>query len=378
MSREKQTPHLPKMQHHRASGRAVVRLDGKDIYLGEWGTKETKAAYNRAIAEWLAGSPAQDENLTVVEVCAAYIAHLEAAHASHTLVRAARDGVRDLCVLYGKTLAADFGPRKLNAVRQILLDRGLRQNTLNHHLGHIKQAFRRACALESIPPGIWEGLNSLPPLRRGEAKPPREVLPVSPEHILAVRPFVSASVWAAIEVLRLTAARPGEILPLCAADIDRSGQIWEYRPKEHKTAHHGRSRVIFFGPEAQAVLKPFVLRRRADEPLFSPHDRIEELSAAAETHRRPNQKPNPRQTDRVLGDCYTPMTFARAIARACSAAGIPLWTPYRLRHTAATEIRKRFGLEAAQSVLGHANAKTTEIYAAVDQDRARKVIAEIG
>ncbi|MCH7727914.1 MAG: hypothetical protein IH991_15770 [Planctomycetes bacterium] len=32
------------------------------------------------------------------------------------------------------------------------------------------------------------------------------------------------------------------------------------------------------------------------------------------------------------------------------------WSPNQLRHTAGTDVRKRYGLEAAQVVLGHASA----------------------
>ena len=32
---------------------------------------------------------------------------------------------------------------------------------------------------------------------------------------------------------------------------------------------------------------------------------------------------------------------------ACDAAGVPRWHPHRLRHSAATELRKEFGIEAA-------------------------------
>jgi integrase len=50
----------------------------------------------------------------------------------------------------------------------------------------------------------------------------------------------------------------------------------------------------------------------------------------------------------------------------------------QLRHTAATLIRSRYGLETAQVVLGHAKADTTEIYAERDLAKARSVMAEIG
>ena len=54
------------------------------------------------------------------------------------------------------------------------------------------------------------------------------------------------------------------------------------------------------------------------------------------------------------------------------------WHPNQLRHLHATEVRKRFGLEAAQVVLGHANANTTEIYAEKNEALAAKVAMEMG
>jgi hypothetical protein len=42
----------PKYQHHRASGQAVVTLDGKDFYLGVYGTKSSKREYDRLVGEF--------------------------------------------------------------------------------------------------------------------------------------------------------------------------------------------------------------------------------------------------------------------------------------------------------------------------------------
>jgi integrase len=86
--------------------------------------------------------------------------------------------------------------------------------------------------------------------------------------------------------------------------------------------------------------------------------------------------------------------YRRAIARACRLA-FPrpaeltppeleawkrehYWHPHQLRHAAATEIRRRFGIEAAQSVLGHSSLKMTELYAEKNADAARAVIGAIG
>jgi integrase len=54
------------------------------------------------------------------------------------------------------------------------------------------------------------------------------------------------------------------------------------------------------------------------------------------------------------------------------------WHPHKLRHSAATEIRRNFGIEAAQAVLGHASLTVTEVYAERDGRLAEKVMKQLG
>ena len=54
------------------------------------------------------------------------------------------------------------------------------------------------------------------------------------------------------------------------------------------------------------------------------------------------------------------------------------WHPNQLRHTAATEVRRRFGLEAAQVLLGHSKADVTQMYAERDDALAERVAREVG
>ena len=49
-----------------------------------------------------------------------------------------------------------------------------------------------------------------------------------------------------------------------------------------------------------------------------------------------------------------------------------------LRDTAATEIRSKFGLEAAQVTLGHSNANVTQIYAERDLSKAAEIMRQVG
>ena len=49
-----------------------------------------------------------------------------------------------------------------------------------------------------------------------------------------------------------------------------------------------------------------------------------------------------------------------------------------LRHSFATRVRESHGLDAAQAVLGHATARTTEIYAERVGGLAKRVTEDVG
>jgi site-specific recombinase XerD len=57
---------------------------------------------------------------------------------------------------------------------------------------------------------------------------------------------------------------------------------------------------------------------------------------------------------------------------------VAAWHPNQLRHAAATKIRRSYDLDTARAVLGHADPKTTEIYAERDREQAARVMREIG
>jgi site-specific recombinase XerC len=55
-----------------------------------------------------------------------------------------------------------------------------------------------------------------------------------------------------------------------------------------------------------------------------------------------------------------------------------VWHPHQLRHSAGTEIRHKFGLEAAQVTLGHRRLEATQVYAQRNLELAVRVAREVG
>lgn len=132
-----------------------------------------------------------------------------------------------------------------------------------------------------------------------------------------------------IELQLFTAARPGEVVAMRPCDIDVSGRVWFYRPAHHKTAHHGHARVVYIGPRAQEVLRPFLTRPLAAY-LFSPVEALEERRRQRHAERRTplscGNRPGAQRCSNPAwkpGEAYTVAAYRRAIAYACDRAFPP-------------------------------------------------------
>lgn len=384
---------LPKFRIHKFTQQAYVELSGRRFYLGLHHTPEARQRYNALVADWLANGRqlrVSPKEITVKELIARYWLFAEKyyrdpdGNVSRELDNI-RDALRPVKDLYGETLARDFGPRALRAVREKMIGTLCRRN-INCRIGRIKRVFRWAASEELISGEVYHALLSVDGLRRGrsEARESEPVRPVADAAVDAIRPFVSRQVWAMIELQRLTGARAGEIVMMRPVDVDVSAKIWVYTPARHKTAHHGHERRIYLGPRAQEVLRSF-LQRRLDAYCFSPAEVDAERRAALHAKRKTpagqgnepgtNRKENP---ERKPGEVYTVSTYRTAIARACRRAGITEWHPHQLRHAAATALRRDFGLETTRVILGHRSAAVTTMYAEADQQKALEAMSRVG
>lgn len=428
---------LPRYCFHKASKQGIVRLGRKVHYLGKHDSPESWTKYHQKIAEWLAGqsehptTPADD--FTIIEVIAAF--------RRHALQHYRKDGqptgaiskfdqaAKPLLLLYGDLPAREFAPLKLKAVRSLMVNGftdgfgklvpPLSRGVVNSRVGAIRQIFRWAESEELVPANITHTLATVAGLQAGrtEARETKPVGPVDEAHVEATLPHLPSIVADMVRIQRLTGCRPGEVCLMRPFDIDRKSNPWVYRPASHKTEHHGRARVIYIGPKAQDILRKYLpdppgLKLAAAEdagtktqrdktaycfvPAESEQERNEKKRANRKTPMTPSheRRRRKRRPARQPGDRYTKDSYGRAVRRACRLADrqahaddpsipgdqriIPDWAPNRLRHAAATEIRKRFDLEAARVVLGHSKADVTQVYAERDQARALEVMRQIG
>ncbi len=349
---------VPRYCRHKASGQARVRVNGKDIYLGVYGSPESHRRYADLIADWHSTNDAPVKDLTVGQLTVFYIKWAEGHYRKNgkptTEVQTIRDALKRLNRLHRGKLAADVSPKTLKTLQQSMIAEDLARNTINASIGRVRRMFRWAVSEELVPPSILLGLQAVRDLQRGrtEARESSPVKPVPDAHIDAVLPLVPDPVRGMILFQLATGARPGEVRILRACDLNMSGKVWEYRPATHKTEHHDRDRIIFIGPRGQDVLREF-LTPTLDAYAFCPDG-----SAGC----RP----------------YDRSAYRNAIQRACKRADVPTWTPHQLRHNFGTRARREFGIESTRTALGHSSMQTSMIYAERDNDAARAVVAAIG
>ena len=386
----KLTTRPPRMCRDRQQ--AYVKLDGERIQLGRWGSAEAREAYDRLIAEWLANgrklppSTPEDDPVPVAEVLAFYWRHARSRY-SAAKVSAVKQAVRIPRQLYGSEPAESFGPKRLAVCRDQMLAKGWSRGYTNEACGWVRRAFRYAAAHELIPSSVCNQLDMLETLKRGEGgRETRPVRPVPRQHVRLVRPRLTRPVRALIALQLLTGARADELVRLRPRDFDRSGGVWTVtydgsaENGSHKTAHHGKERTLYFGPRAQRIVGLFMRPGRPlDAPLFSPREANAEAKRRDSARgRRENQKPTPTKTGRTIADHYTTASYRRAIHRACDKATVPKWGPHRLRHNAATFLRREFGIEVASIILGHSSLAITQTYAEQNHKRAIEVMKQVG
>ncbi len=132
----------PKYSRHTASGHAKVRIDGKDHYLGLYGSAESKQFYDVLIAGWLcAGRKPDSVNVTLNRLSVLYIEYTETYYRKNdkvtSEVSSIRCALRILIKHFGRISVNDFTPLKLKKVRDPMIAAGWLRNSINQQIRRI-------------------------------------------------------------------------------------------------------------------------------------------------------------------------------------------------------------------------------------------------
>ena len=344
----------PAYQYH-MSGQAKVRLDGKDFYLGKHGTPESYARYYSLLAEYNAngkkapGDSKSDQPthqadtvILVSHITADFVARVVPKYDHNDGLQKRYKSLCDLLDdLHGSEPADEFGPRKLESVRDSFVAKGNCRKYANELTRNVVRIIEHGVRRELVNAERIVALRSLPPLKRGEAKDNPGRKPASLEAIKATLPHLTITAAAMVRLQVATAMRPSEIFRMTPSMIDRSGPVWFYRPDMHKTEHHGKTKAVPILGDALEALSPYLFGD-ANDLCFR------------------TKKGTPWNKD----------SYRIAITRAAKAAKVEHWTPYQIRRTTGQVVRDSVGPEAAQALYGHSRLATTEIYTKASEAKA--------
>ncbi len=395
---------MPSLRPH-MSGQAIVRLNGRDFYLGRYGSPESLARYAVLIAEYQANGMSvpsgfnprsidqrASELLSDAEVpeqlsqSPLLLKHVTAAYhefAKTTFCKSPAEVERirwlqdELDKFDGNTIASAYGPRALRTQRDRWVAGGNKSRGYCNRLTRLTvRMFRWAVSEEMIAPEQLVALESLSPLREGQTKAYETdaVRPVPMQDVRKTAKELAPIIKAMLRIQLGTGMRPSEIFNMRPMDIDRTGSTWIYRPPNHKNQTKGKTRAIPIVGDARDAIIDY-LNRPEDRHCFSPKESVAWHKSMKRANRKSKVQPSQKDRSkpnakRKATDKYSNASYRRAIVRACERAGVTPWFPYQIRHAVLTLIRDEQGPEAAQALAGHSRMSMTEHYAKLSESKA--------
>ena len=334
---------VPSYRRH-SSGNARVTIAGKDYLLGKYGSRESREKYGRLIAEYSSqketGTFGKAE-LLMQDVFLAFVRHAKTYFRKSPKQRGEvyqyKLAIRPVNELYGTLPAKEFGPAQYKVVRQWWLsDKSRSRQYVNKQMKRLVRIIKWAVGEGMMPGEAHIAIKCVDPLRKGrcEVKESKPVESVPADLVAATIPHMTGVQADMVRFQMLTGCRPGELVRICPGMVDRSGEVWEIHFDDHKTAHRGKARTVYVGPQAQAVLAPYLLRA-ATHACFSPQESEKQRRLARlEARRTPLSCGNRAGTNRVArkprkapGTAYDTQSYGRAIKYACRRAKLEEWSP---------------------------------------------------
>lgn len=360
---------VPTLKRNKKRNSFYISFHGKKIYMGARLADAKKNLIHFIDENCKKESNVVDSRKTKnhVTITDLVLAVLQEKYFPESTMFRARIAFEKLNDNFGSDDVETFGPVALKRIREEWIQEGKARSYIQDLEKVIKRLFRFGVENELVSETVAAKLMYVKPIREGEARdnPPRE--DVKDAEILKTLPYLLPTVRDMVVLQRISGMRPSELFRMTKEQfLKMEGDVWIYAPFKFKTKIHSKSRIIGFGAYEIGILKKYMDIRKPDEPFFSPQDTWKERA------RRLGVK---ESRNRNIGNSYNRYSYNenihRTIERAnaeMKAAGRPEsdliepWTPYQLRHAAATFLSLLMDENAAATALGHSSTKTTRIY----------------
>ena len=381
---------------------AIVYVNGKKIYLGLYGSTESRQEYARVVAEWQFQPIPQlancESNVSVSELVAGFLDYSKSRQ-DKIQYRHNKYAIGYLVKFYGSLDANEFSPKKLKLCRSQMVKTGsMCRNHINDYTRRIIRVFSWGVQEELVKPDIVAALREVKSLRKGEEgafdNPPRK--PVSVDAVRKTLSGASPTVSAMIQVQGMMGERPSAVFLMRVREIDRnqrSNGLWYYTPNSHKTEQYIGDKIIPLGKPEQELIAPYLEGKNPEDAVFSPRTSMKEHATERRLERKYPMTPSQaernqeraRNPKRTLNEFYDQSSYRNAVEHAIKKVNkglpdeekVPHWTPYQLRHFQATALKKNkdAGRILAQAALAHTSPETTDIY--IDDNDEQLIIREI-
>ncbi|MDO4583934.1 MAG: site-specific integrase [Planctomycetia bacterium] len=348
-----------------SKGEYYCSIQRKKIYLG----RNLKTARERLLRKLMEDSPAVGvaggrQEMVVLELIEKYLVKMK----DHSHFDKVKIMCRTVLEAFGEMPLAEFGPLAMARCRQCWVERDLTRNYVNKLTGWVVRMFAWGVSQEMVPYEVVARLQTLEPLKLGEARdnPPRE--DVKNEDVVRTLPFLTPIVRDMVILQRISGMRPSELFRMTLEQFTRRDEdVWVYQPFQHKTKRHSKTRVIAFGRFEIAILHKYAVETEPTRVFFSPRTAWEQRG----WHLGGNR----------AAETFTRDTYNAAVQRAIKQANangecVARWTPYQLRHAAATFISLLLDEAAASTALGHATPHITRLYDHSAVEKAARMVRE--
>lgn len=364
---------IPQYSVHNVRDLGYINWKGKRHYFpGKAHSVESVNAYNEFLRKFVFGpvNIPTGKAISITDLVLAYQDFAEShyddkGHQSH--YNAMMTVAMKLESIYHATKAAQFGPKMLKEFRKELIDSGNSRNYVNDQISRVKKIFKWAASEELIPIETFQALATVDGLRRGREgaveSPKRK--PVPWEDVETIVKELHEPVRTMVLFHWHTGVRSQSVVQAHSEqfEIDQDGMlIWHPR---HKTEHLDKTVRIPLGPKARDLISGrleiggSLFKTRLDT-TYSPWSYRREIIRAQENL-------FDRQTEKHK---EAPKKHPKPIR--------VKWTPHQLRHAKATYIRNKYGIEAAQAILGHDSLQATQIYSEARFQLAKQIAMKEG